>query len=155
MVRKRRKNSCVIVRSSALGEDSFESAQAGTYQSILNVESKNKKKIKNAINLVIRSYEQKGNYDEKNQILIQTQSQQIHISGVVFTKTPEHGSPYYVINFEEGEFTTTVTQGLSNQVVKIFRNISAKNFPALLLCIDFLRVSTSSGVNATDIFALI
>ena len=123
------KNSCVIVRSSALGEDSFESAQAGTYQSILNVESKNKKKIKNAINLVIRSYEQKGNYDEKNQILIQTQSQQIHISGVVFTKTPEHGSPYYVINFEEGEFTTTVTQGLSNQVVKIFRNISAKNLP--------------------------
>ncbi len=89
------KNSCVIVRSSALGEDSFESAQAGTYQSILNVESKNKKKIKNAINLVIRSYEQKG----------------------------------YVINFEEGEFTTTVTQGLSNQVVKIFRNISAKNLP--------------------------
>ena len=121
------KKKYVIVRSSALGEDSFDSTQAGVYQSILNVDPKNKKKLSNAINLVIKSYHQKGNYDEKNQVLIQSQSKQIQISGVVFTKTPEHGAPYYIINFEEGQFTTSVTQGFSSRVVKIFRNVLVKN----------------------------
>jgi len=123
------KNASVIVRSSALGEDSIKNTHAGAYQSILNVDPKDKKKLRNAINLVIKSYKQKRNYNEKNQILIQTQSQQIQISGVVFTKTPEHGAPYYIINYEKGKFTTTVTQGLSSQVVKIFRNTSVKNLP--------------------------
>jgi len=123
------KNASVIVRSSALGEDSIKDTHAGAYQSILNVDPKDKKKLRNAINLVIKSYRQKRNYNEKNQILIQTQSQQIQISGVVFTKTPEHGAPYYIINYEKGKFTTTVTQGLSSQVVKIFRNTSVKNLP--------------------------
>ena len=123
------KNASVIVRSSALGEDSIKNTHAGAYQSILNVDPKDKKKLRNAINLVIKSYRQKRNYNEKNQILIQTQSQQIQISGVVFTKTPEHGAPYYIINYEKGKFTTTVTQGLSSQVVKIFRNTSVKNLP--------------------------
>ena len=123
------KNASVIVRSSALGEDSIKDTHAGAYQSILNVDPKDKKKLRNAINLVIKSYRQKRNYNEKNQILIQTQSQQIQISGVVFTKTPEHGAPYYIINYEKGKFTTAVTQGLSSQVVKIFRNTSVKNLP--------------------------
>ena len=97
------KNASVIVRSSALGEDSIKDTHAGAYQSILNVDPKDKKKLRNAINLVIKSYRQKRNYNEKNQILIQTQSQQIQISGVVFTKTPEHGAPYYIINYEKGK----------------------------------------------------
>ena len=37
------KKNYVIVRSSALGEDSFDSTQAGAYQSILNVDPKIKK----------------------------------------------------------------------------------------------------------------
>ena len=123
------KKNYVIVRSSALGEDSFDSTQAGAYESILNVDPKNKKKLSDAINSVIKSYHKKGNYNKKNQILIQSQSQEIQISGVVFTRTPERGAPYYIINYEKGQFTTTVTQGFASQVVKIFRNTFTKNLP--------------------------
>ena len=37
------KNASVIVRSSALGEDSIKDTHAGAYQSILNVDPKDKK----------------------------------------------------------------------------------------------------------------
>tara|TARA_Y100000310_G_scaffold51473_1_gene47433 strand:- start:2101 stop:4533 length:2433 start_codon:yes stop_codon:yes gene_type:complete len=123
------KTGSVVVRSSALDEDSLDSSEAGKYQSILDVNPNNKRKLKNGINSVIKSYYQKGNSVEENQILIQAQSQQIVISGVVFTKTPELGRPYYVINYEQGQSTTGVTQGLAGQVVKIFRNTSQKNIP--------------------------
>ena len=119
----------VIVRSSALDEDSFDRSQAGTYQSILDVNPKNKRKLKSAINSVIRSYKQKVNNIEENQVLIQSQSYQVEVSGVVFTKTPEDGGPYYVINYEQRKSTTNVTQGMSDQVVKVFRNTSTKNIP--------------------------
>ena len=49
------KTGLVIVRSSALDEDSFDRSQAGRYQSILDVNPKNKRKLKNAINSVIKS----------------------------------------------------------------------------------------------------
>ena len=123
------KTGLVVVRSSALDEDSVDRSQAGKYQSILGVDPQNTIKLKSGINSVIKSYQQKGNNIVENQILIQAQSQQIEISGVVFTKTPELGGPYYVINYEQGQSTTSVTQGLADQVVKIFRNTSQKNIP--------------------------
>ena len=49
----------IIVRSSAIGEDSVNSSEAGSYESILNVPSNSKNKIKSAINSIISSYNQK------------------------------------------------------------------------------------------------
>ena len=43
----------IIIRSSALDEDSWESSQAGYYESILNVNTRSKKLISQAINSVI------------------------------------------------------------------------------------------------------
>ncbi len=43
----------VIVRSSAIGEDSLESSKAGSYESILDVNPKSNKALINAINLVL------------------------------------------------------------------------------------------------------
>ena len=63
-------DSKVIVRSSAIGEDSFENSQAGNYTSILNVNSQSKIKLKQAINSVIESYTKKNNINDNNQILI-------------------------------------------------------------------------------------
>ena len=112
----------IIVRSSAMGEDSSETSQAGSYESILNVNSNSKSQLVSAINAVITSYKEKNNNNPENQILIQTQTIDIIVSGVCFTKTPDLGSPYYVINFEEGESTIGVTHGLVNQTIKILRN---------------------------------
>lgn len=114
----------IIIRSSALGEDSLEKSFAGTYESVLNVSPKNKDLILKAITSIIESYRKKGNENLENQIIIQNQTLNITTSGVVFTKTPELGSPYYVINYEEGGSTIGITQGKSNNLVKIFRRIN-------------------------------
>lgn len=119
----------VIVRSSAIGEDSFQSSQAGNYESILNVNPKSIPKLKKAINLVIESYTQKGNDNNKNQVLIQKQSIDIITSGVIFTRTTDIGAPYYVINFEDGDSTIGVTHGRINKTIKIFRKYSTSNLP--------------------------
>ncbi len=119
-------NKKIIVRSSAVGEDSTISSKAGSYESILNVNTSSKKEITNAINSVISSYEIKNNNDNDNQILIQNQTLNVVISGVIFTRTPDVGSPYFVINFEEGNLTTGVTKGSINNTVKIFRKINPK-----------------------------
>ena len=116
----------IIVRSSAIGEDSVNSSEAGSYESILNVPSNSKNKIKSAINSIIFSYNQKGNFNQNNQILIQNQTSNVIMSGVIFTKTEDIGAPYYVINYDDGENTDTVTKGEINKVVKIFRSPSTK-----------------------------
>jgi len=118
----------VIIRSSAIGEDSLESSKAGSYESILNVNPKSNSSLTKAITLVLDSYEIKENFNEKNQILIQNQSINIVQSGVIFTKF-RNGSPYYILNFEEGPSTIGVTQGKVNNLIKIFRKSDSKNIP--------------------------
>ena len=116
-------NKKIIVRSSAVGEDSIISSEAGSYESILNVRPSSKREITSAINSVISSYRTKNNNNNNNQILIQNQTLNVVISGVIFTRTPDIGSPYFVINFEEGNLTTGVTKGSINNTLKIFRKL--------------------------------
>ena len=52
--------SLVVVRSSAVGEDTVEKSEAGNFTSILNVSSTSKTKLKKSIETVINSYEKKG-----------------------------------------------------------------------------------------------
>ena len=119
-------SSRIIVRSSVLGEDSLESSQAGNFQSILNINPSSLHSVKNAIKTVIKSYDNTGYGNKNNQILIQNQSENILISGVVFTRTPETASPYYVINYDESHSTVGVTSGIAGNVIKIFRNTDVK-----------------------------
>ena len=122
-------DSDIIVRSSAQDEDSFESSKAGIYESILNVNPKIKTKVEKAILSVIQSYNKQSGAYNQNQILIQNQTKNIITSGVILTKTPDIGSPYYVINYEEGESTIGVTKGTINNIVKIYHEIQAYNIP--------------------------
>ena len=66
----------------------------------MNINPKLRNTVKVSIESVIDSYTKKGNSNIKNQILIQTQTKIIKISGVIFTRTPDIGSPYYIINYE-------------------------------------------------------
>ena len=122
-------DSDVIVRSSAQDEDSFEFSKAGIYESILNVNPKIKTKVEKAVLSVIQSYNKQSEVYNQNQILIQNQTKNIITSGVILTKTPDIGSPYYVINYEEGESTIGVTKGTINNIVKIYHEIQAYNIP--------------------------
>ncbi len=133
----------IIIRSSALGEDSIVNSSAGLYDSVLGVSPKSDKEIKSAIKSVIKSYLNNNNRNQKNQILIQNQTLNVNISGVLFTRTPDTGSPYYIINFEHGGTTTQTTHGLSNNTIKIYRNTSisklAKSWKPLISSIKELE----------------
>ena len=119
----------IIIRSSAIGEDSIESTEAGKYKSIQKISTKNKKNIEKSINEVIKEYENKGNKNIVNKVLIQTQTTQVITNGVIFTNTPENGSPYYVINFSDSENTDNVTKGETSNLIKIFRGCEIKKIP--------------------------
>jgi len=129
----------IVVRSSAISEDTEEESMAGCFDSILNVDSKKEKDIENAIKKVIKSYKQKNSESSFNQVLIQPQTENISFSGVIFTRTLGSNAPYYVINYDDstGE-TDTVTKGVENKTVKISRFTSPKNIP-----VKFRNVITS------------
>ena len=119
----------IIIRSSAIGEDSIFNSQAGSYDSVLNINPRSKISIKQAITKVISSYEKKKNFLINNKILIQQQSQNIVTSGVVLTRVPESGAPYFVINYDDTKATDTVTKGAVNNTIKIYKEIKKKKIP--------------------------
>ena len=123
------KSKYVIVRSSALGEDSIDESLAGTYETIQNVKLSSRNLLKSAINSVIKSYHNKGNLNNNNQILIQNQTSGIVKSGVIFSRSDSSGKPYYTINYEIGAATDGVTKGKINNVVKIFRKTNLNALP--------------------------
>ena len=114
----------LVVRSSAVGEDSVDKSEAGKYESVLNVNATYDSEIISAIEQVIDSYIQSDNNNPNNQILIQQQTTDIKLSGVIFSRTPDLGSPYYTINYDISSSTDSVTSGKINNVIKIFREIT-------------------------------
>lgn len=119
----------VVIRSSAVGEDTILKSEAGNYLSIQNVDSSSKLKLRSAILRVINSYLKKGNENDKNQILIQSQSSNIITSGVIFTRSLIVGAPYYIINFDDGKNTDSVTKGEVGNIIKIFKFTKPVDIP--------------------------
>ena len=70
---------------------------------------------------VISSYGKR--VDNRDEILIQRMIDDVSMSGVVFTHELNHGSPYYVINYDDvSGLTDTVTSGdgeYSNRTIYI------------------------------------
>jgi glutamine kinase len=103
----------LVVRSSALTEDGFTSANAGAYSSILNVDSSDGALLQRAINDVVASY---PNEDSANQVLVQPMVDNVKASGVVFTRSLAHGAPYYVVNYDDVTCSTeSITGGTSQE----------------------------------------
>jgi phosphohistidine swiveling domain-containing protein len=128
-IQKEFRSGKIIIRSSAIGEDSLTSSEAGKYESILDVPANNKMRIKNAIKKVIGSYRKQRNFSLENQILVQQQTKNILVSGVIMTREGISGAPYYIINYDDSSDTTTVTGGLVSNTIKFFRNTSSHNLP--------------------------
>ena len=83
----------------------------------------------NSVNGVIKTYAEKENEKQENQVLIQRQTTEVITNGVVFTRTPDNASPYYVINFSDSKETDNVTKGEVSNLVKIFRDCEKKIIP--------------------------
>ena len=99
-------NARVIVRSSALNEDTQTQSQAGKYVSIANVSGI--EAFQAAVEQVITSYE---GSDPGNQVLVQPMLEHVAICGVAFTLDPNTGGNYYVINYDKTGSTSAVTSG--------------------------------------------
>jgi glutamine kinase len=116
----------IIIRSSAINEDSSESAMAGEFLSIANIEASNTIDVINAINDVIESYgSSEENRFQENQVLVQEMANDVSMSGVLFTKDMNSGAPYYVINYDdETGRTDTVSSGMGycNRTLYIHRS---------------------------------
>ncbi|MCP1727896.1 choline kinase [Natronospira proteinivora] len=103
----------LVVRSSALSEDGFSSANAGAYTSVLHVDSSDAVALRQAIEEVVASYPD-GN--PANQVLVQPMVADVRASGVAFTRTLAYGAPYYVINYDDvTRSTESITSGASKE----------------------------------------
>ena len=118
--------SYIVIRSSAKGEDSINESQAGKFKTVLNINSRKRNIISKAVSEVIKSYDLKNNDD---QVLVQKQTLNSITSGVIFTKTLGTNSPYYVINYEDGHLTDSVTKGKISNVTKIHNKTENKIIP--------------------------
>ncbi len=111
----------IIVRSSSAHEDGTTVSRAGYFHSELDVKP-NEEDITEAVRKVIRSYDRGGYSSDDNQILIQPQTEDIAVSGVIFTRQIETNAPYYVINYDDQSGKSdTVTSGFASDVVHISR----------------------------------
>jgi choline kinase/phosphohistidine swiveling domain-containing protein len=133
-IAKSMKKKKIIIRSSALSEDTFDTANAGAFESILDVDSTKASEMITSINEVIESY---PDDNDLNQILVQPMIKNVEGSGVIFTRTLERGSPYYVINYDDvSKSTESVTSGstVNFKTFKIRRNESfSKGLPIAII----------------------
>ena len=116
----------LIIRSSSLNEDGNDESKAGKYLSVKNVFSD--RNINVAINQVIDMFELGSDHD---QVFIQPMLQDIKISGVAFTKDPNNGSFYYIVNYDDHSGKSdTVTSGYGKNL-KIFYHIKYSPDPVV------------------------
>lgn len=109
----------VIVRSSAVGEDAQGDSQAGRFISILNVSGPDR--FVDAVKEVVGSYGRDGrSLATDDQILVQPMLDGVSASGVAFSRDPNTGSPYLVVNYSTGSDTTSVTGGVSDDVRTLY-----------------------------------
>lgn len=139
----------IVIRSSALNEDTVECSNAGAFRSILNVDSSDELAIGSAIESVIASYAEKDAKNPNNPVLIQTQTLNVISSGVILTRD-YNGAPYYVVNFSEGSDTSAVTSGnRRSRSIKLLRsqNRSSKHpFDGLIEAVKEIEGLVPSGM---------
>ena len=143
----------LVVRSSARSEDSFLASNAGGYDSVLNVDPANG--LADAVSRVISSYG--GTVADEDQVLIQPMVSDVTVSGVVFTRTLEHGAPWYVVNYETSGDTEAITSGTSaDHHTLVLRRENGDAPPRFVGLVAALReIEALLGYDALDVeFAL-
>ncbi len=117
----------IVVRSSSLAEDALDNSQAGHFYSELDVSAHNCKSVSDAVERVVASYRDGISFSPNDQILVQEQTGQVAISGVVFTRNLDSNTPYYLINYDDSTSRTdTVTGGLASGKLEIYRGVLTK-----------------------------
>ncbi|MBN38073.1 MAG: hypothetical protein CMI29_06350 [Opitutae bacterium] len=148
-------NTRIVARSSALTEDGFASANAGAYDSMLDIDSSSADAVREAIVKVINSY---PDNNPNNQILVQPMLTDVRISGVGFTRTLSKGAPYYVVNYDDQTGSTeSITSGtsISSKTFVLRRDklerLSGPPAEIIQLCEAFREVEDLVNYDSLDI----
>lgn len=119
----------IVVRSSCKGEDGYQSSNAGHFESILNVDSTDAGQVAEAIRKVALSYAEDIPEYAGEQVLIQRQTEDVSVSGVIFTRDIKEDRPYYMITYDRSGSTDSVTSGTGGQQLWIARDAHAPALP--------------------------
>ncbi len=140
----------VIVRSSAINEDTQESSQAGRFESIGHVQGR--QAFIDAVNAVIASFDDDN---EANQILVQPMLQDVKVCGVAFTLDPNSFGNYYVINYDESGSTSAITSGngQENKLLYVFKGKEKEIEPDYIhkLCLTLKQLEELFGQDNLDV----
>lgn len=114
----------LIIRSSARHEDSLTESHAGEFMSVLDVTTVDA--AAQAINDVLRSY---GDSAPDDEVLIQPMLTDVVLSGVAFSRDPDSGAPYYIVNYETDGGTTGVSGGTGTNIKTFYHFKGAATQP--------------------------
>lgn len=122
----------LIVRSSALNEDTAAASQAGKFESVGNVIGQDN--FIRAVNRVIASF---GEENKENQVFVQPMLKGVKYCGVAFTLDPNTLGNYYVINYDGTGSTSSITSGSGEEgsllyIFKGMQKVSSGGFSDML-----------------------
>lgn len=120
----------IVVRSSSSNEDNLRRSNAGHYRSVLDVDSADLSQIIASVEAVIHSYRKDIDVLELEQVLIQRQAERVICSGVVFTRDLQGNRPYYLINYDDGGATDSVTGGRGGKTLWVSRSARVERLPS-------------------------
>ena len=109
----------IILRSSSKSEDTLTKSNAGKFDSLI-IKHLDFVYLNEKINEFIKQFK-----SDKDQILVQKLIIDVEMSGVIFNKDPQTGSPYYIINYDDSGKTDLITSGNKNpsiQNLTIYKN---------------------------------
>jgi phosphohistidine swiveling domain-containing protein len=121
----------VVVRSSAGNEDEPHSSAAGKYLSVLDVDPNNRDALRCAIDDVVASYSRSDRaLSERDEVLVQPQIQNPKASGVLLTRDPRTGAPYFVVNEDRlsgrSDMVTSGAAGVVDQQFVAWSRLNGK-----------------------------
>ena len=102
----------LIIRSSAVSEDSWSQSQAGRFRSELGIDAGDRQAIQEAVESVIASFDAPDSEQGLDEVFVQPHLDNVSLSGVLFTRDLDTNAPYVVINYDDiSQRTDTVTSG--------------------------------------------
>jgi phosphohistidine swiveling domain-containing protein len=128
-LRRRFAGRSVVVRSSTLSEDNFAASGAGRYLSVLDVAADDALALAGAVDRVVESFGLgKRRVLPGDEVLVQPFVGDLAACGVLLTRDPQHGSPYFVLNVDSRSGRSdVVTSGGAGKIDTAYFSWSGEN----------------------------